>query len=153
MKRYLGILGVLFSIALNVAFVGSYAYQRVSRRQTFVYEALQLSPAQRAQWLSGRDRFIEKIDRIGNNITGLQLKLIDAVAVDPVDRGSIDATHDRIRAEQQLMQQTVVEHLLEEKAIINPEQRKEFFAVLKRRIQTQSRPGPPWFSRDRTRQP
>jgi Spy/CpxP family protein refolding chaperone len=154
MKRYLGVLGILFSIALNAAFVSAYAYQRVTaaQRQTFAYEELHLSPAQQAQWLSGRDRFIEQVNRIGSHITGLQLDLIDAVAANPLDRNRIEAVHAQIRARQQEMQQAVVEHLLGEKTIITPEQQRKFFDVLKARIQAESRPGPPWIPRDSSRQ-
>jgi Spy/CpxP family protein refolding chaperone len=154
MKSYWGTLGILFSIALNVAFVGAYAYQRVTagQRQTFVYEELQLSPTQQAQWLSGRDEFIGQVNQIGNRITGLQLDLIDAVAANPLDRSRIEAVHGQIRTQQQEMQQAVVEHLLGEKTIITSEQQRKFFDVLKARIQAESRPGPPWIPRDSSRQ-
>ena len=153
MKPYIRTLGVIFSIALNVAFVGAYAYRTVTARPTFAYEEIQLDSAQRAWMVSSRDRFIETIDQIGNNIIGLQVGLIAAIAAEPADRNAIDARLDQIRAQQQLMQHTVVEHLTEDKEILNPDQRKQFFAVLKRRIQSQSVPGPPWLPRDRTRQP
>jgi Spy/CpxP family protein refolding chaperone len=152
MKRYLGILGILFSIVLNVAFVCAYAYQRITSRQRFAYEELQLSAAQQAQWLSGRDQFMEQVNRIGSHITGLQLDLIDAVAANPLDRNRIEAVRAQIRARQQEMQQAVVEHLLGEKTIISPEQQRKFFNVLKERIQAESQPGPPWIPRDSSRQ-
>ena len=58
MKPYIRTLGVIFSIALNVAFVGAYAYRTVTARPTFAYEEIQLSSAQHARMVSGRDRFM-----------------------------------------------------------------------------------------------
>ena len=152
MKHYIRTLGVIFSIALNLAFVGSYAYRALISRPTFAYEELRLDENQRVRMMSSRDGFIGAIDRIGNNIVGLHVDLIDAIAADPPDRKAIDGRFDEIRSQQQSMQRVVVEHLLEDKGILRPDQRQQFFAVLKQRIRSQGMPGPPWVPRDRKRQ-
>jgi hypothetical protein len=153
MKHYIRTLGLIFSVALNVAFVGSYAYRTLTRQTTFAYQEMRLDAAQRSRMASSRDRFIATIDHIGNNIIGLHLELIDAIAAEPADRGAIDAKFEQIRSQQQSMQRAVVEHLMEDKSILDPGQRTEFFTVLKQRIRSQSMPGPPWLPRDRKRQP
>jgi Spy/CpxP family protein refolding chaperone len=102
--------------------------------------------------MSSRVRFLGNIDRIGGNIIDLHVELIDAIAAEPADRGAIDAKFEQIRSQQQSMQRAVVEHLMEDKSILDPDQRKEFFAVLKQRIRSQGMPGPPWVPRDRKRQ-
>ena len=153
MRHYVPTLGIIFSVALNLAFLGSYAYRMLAQRSGYVYEEVQLTPDQRSRIIAGRDRFIVTIDQIGNNIIDLQVELIAAIAAEPADRNAIDARLDQIRAQQQLMQHAVVEHLTKDKEILKPDQRKQFFAVLKRRIQSQGVPGPIWLPRDRTRQP
>lgn len=153
MKHHIRTLGIIFSVALNVAFVGSYAYRMLTRRPTFAYEEMRLDDDQRARMISSRDRFIGTIDRVGNSIIGLHADLIDAIAADPPDRKAIEARLDEIRARQQSMQQVVVEHLLEDKGILRPDQRQQFFTVLKQRIRSQGMPGPPWLPRDRKKQP
>ena len=152
MKHYIRTLGVVFSIVLNLAFVGSYAYRALMSRPTFAYEELSLDASQRARMMSSRDRFIGAIDRIGNNIMGLHVGLIDAIAADPPDRKAIDGKFDEIRSQQQSMQRVVVEHLLEDKGILRLDQRQQFFALLKQRIRSQGMPGPPWLPRDRRKQ-
>jgi Spy/CpxP family protein refolding chaperone len=145
MKHPIQTLAIIFSVALNVAFIGAYAYRMLSPPRTFAFEELRLDADQRARMVSSRDRFIGKIDNIGSSIIGLQAGLIDAIAADPVDQAAIQAKLSEIRAQQQLMQQTVVEHLLDHKSILRPDQRQQFFAVLKQRLRSQGMPGPPWM--------
>lgn len=153
MKHPIRTLAMIFSVALNVAFLGSYVYRMLTPAPTFAYEELRLSDAQRARMMSSRDRFIARIDQIGDGIIGLHTKLIDAIAADPVDQSAIRAAIDDIRTQQQSMQGTVVEHLLEDKTILSPDQRQQFFAILKQRVRSQGMPGPPWLPHDRKRQP
>lgn len=151
MKTFLRTLAIIFSAGLNVAFVGSYIYQMLTRRPTFAYEEMRLDSDQRPRMISSRDRFIGSIDRVGNRIIDLHVGLIDAIAADPLDRTAIQAKVDEIRMQQQSMQQLVVEHLLEDKGILRPDQRQQFFGTLKQRIRSQGMPGPPWLPRDRKR--
>jgi hypothetical protein len=148
MRRYLPTLGIVFSVALNLAFLGSFAYRTFAQPTGYAYEEVQLSPDQRAYMVAGRDRFIETINTIGNSIVGLQVQLIDAIAADPLDRSAVDATVGQIHDRQQAMQRTVVEHLIADKSILTSDQRKAFFEVLKRRIRSQSAPRPPWMPRN-----
>ena len=152
MKHHIRTLGAIFSVALNIAFVGSYAYRTLTSRPTFAYEEMRLDDDQRARIISSRDRFLYNIDRIGNDIVGRHADLVDAIAADSPDRTAIQARLDEIRSLQQSMQQVVVEHLLEDRGILRPAQRQQFFALLKERIRSQSLPGPPWLPRDRKRQ-
>jgi Spy/CpxP family protein refolding chaperone len=149
MKHYAWTLGVVFSITLNLAFVGSYAYRTWPGQRGYVFEEVQLMPEQRSRMIAGRDSFIATIDTIGNTILGLQIQMIDAIAADPEDRRAIDATVDRIRSQQQTMQLAVVEHLLADKSLLHPDQRKEFFSILKARMLAQGAPRPPWMPRNR----
>jgi Spy/CpxP family protein refolding chaperone len=153
MKHYARTLGVVFSITLNLVFLGAYAYRAWPREQRYAFEEVQLSPDQRAKMIEGRNEFIAAIDRIGSSILGLQVRMIDAVAADPEDRRTIDATVGEIRIQQQEMQRTVIEHLLQDKQLLTPDQRKEFFSILKARVRAQGTPRPPWMPRNQQQTP
>jgi hypothetical protein len=152
MKHYLRTFGLVFSVALNVAFVGSYAYRTLTKRPTFAYEELQLNADQHSRMVSSRDQFIRAVDQAGNNIIELQLELIDAIAAEPAYPATVDAKLEQIHSQQQSMLRVVVEHLMEDKSILDPAQKRKFFGLLKQRIRAERMPGPPWLQWDRTRQ-
>jgi Spy/CpxP family protein refolding chaperone len=139
------ILAVIFSVALNIAFLVSYGVRKLGERPKFVYEELELTKDQLKQIQSTRPHFLGAIDEIGDKILNRQVELIDLVAADPVDRQAIESKFQQMRELQESMQQRVVEHLLGNKQLLNPAQRAKFFAVLKSRIQKQGAPGPPWM--------
>lgn len=139
------ILAVIFSVALNIAFLISYGVRKLSDRPKFAYEELDLTRDQLEQIQNTRQHFLGIINEIGDRILNRQVELMDLVATDPSDRQAIDLKLQEIRVLQQSMQQRVVEHLLGNKQLLNPAQRAKFFAVLKSRIQEQGAPGPPWM--------
>jgi Spy/CpxP family protein refolding chaperone len=149
MKHYIRTLALIFSVALNIAFVGSYAYRTLTKRPAYIYEEIRLDPAQRARMISSRDRFLATMNPIGNRIIEQQVELIDTIAKEPADRSAIDVKLDQIHSQQQSLQTAVVEHLMEDKNILDPSQRKQYFALLKQRIRSQSLPQPPWLPHDR----
>jgi Spy/CpxP family protein refolding chaperone len=145
MKRYIKTLAVIFSVALNLAFLAGYGIRRFANRPKFAYEELDLSKEQQQRMQETRDRFLRALNEIGNGIVRRQIETIDLISADPVDHGAIGAKFQEIQALQQTMHQRVVEHLMEDKQIFTPTQQAKFFAVLKTRIQEQSIPGPPWM--------
>ena len=132
MKQSIKTLAVIFSIALNVAFIASYGLRKLGDRPKFAYE-------------NARGRFLHAVDEIGDRIINQHIELIDLIASDPVDARAIDKKFEGIRSLQQSMQQRVLEHLSEDKKILTLEQQAKFFAVLKSRIREQGAPRPPWL--------
>jgi Spy/CpxP family protein refolding chaperone len=145
MRKSIKTLAVIFSVALNVAFLAGYGIRKFSDRSKFAYEKLDLSKEQQERMKEARDRFLRALNDIGNGIVSRQIETIDLIAEDSVDRPAIEAKFNEIQSLQQSMHQRIVNHLLEDKQIFTPEQRAEFFAVLKSRIREQSAPGPPWL--------
>jgi Spy/CpxP family protein refolding chaperone len=145
MRRYIRTLAVIFSVALNLAFLVGYGVRVLSDRQKFAYEELDLSKDQRDSIEAGRDRFLRALNEIGDRIIAAHLELIDLTAADPTDRQAIEAQFQEILTDQLSMQRLVMEHLLEDKQMLNAEQRAKFFAVLKSRIRVLGAPGPPWL--------
>jgi Spy/CpxP family protein refolding chaperone len=144
-KKNIKILAVIFSIALNIAFLAAYGVRALRDRPKYVYEELDLSKDQQARIEAGRDRFLLALDEIRDKMASAHLEMIDLVAADPADRQSIEAKFEKIREGQRSMQSLVVEHLLEDKRILTADQRTKFFAVLKSRIREQAAPGPAWL--------
>ena len=145
MRRHLITLAVIFSVALNLAFLVGYGFRKLGDRPRFAYEALDLSKDQRARIEAGRDRFLRALNEIENRIIAKHLDLMDLIAADPIDRQAIEGKFQEIHSIQQSMQRKVLEHLLEDKQILTPAQRAKFFAVLKSRIREQGAAGPPWL--------
>jgi Spy/CpxP family protein refolding chaperone len=144
-KRHIKTLAVIFSVALNIAFLAGYGLRRLGDRPRFAYEELNLSEDQRTRFEAGRDRFLHAINDTGNKIIEKHLELMDLMAGDQTDPQAVDGKFQEIHALQQSMQRNVMQHLLEDKQILTPEQRAKFIAVLKDRIRAQGAPGPPWI--------
>jgi Spy/CpxP family protein refolding chaperone len=145
MTRHIKTLAVIFSVALNLAFLVGYGIRWYGERTRFAYEDLDLSQDQRVRIEAGRDRFLSALNDTGDRIIAKHLELMDLIAADPIDQQAIDARFQEIHTTQHSMQNLVVAHLLEDKQILTAEQRTKFFALLKSRIQAQGAPGPPWL--------
>jgi len=154
MKKNLKILAIIFSVALNIVFIGSYFYYRsgplaVTGRQAnhnrLLYEELNLSRAQLERFGPLRDRFHAFVNEQGRKIKARQLELIDLLAGEAPDRRAIAAKRKEIQTLQRQMQTRVIDHLLEESGIFTPEQRRKFFALIKGRIGKSGGPRPRWM--------
>lgn len=144
-------LGVVFSLTLNLAFLGAFAYHRFVRAESHarnpiapvpVYEQLDLTPQQRHAFVARREELRRQIGRLGGEFARLQGELIDLVAAPTSDRDAIDTKQEEIRLIQASVQSEVIEHLLAEAALLRPEQRQRFFALVKERIATTGGPAP-----------
>jgi len=145
MKQSIRTLAIIFSVALNIAFLAGYGIGKFNEKSKFAYEELNLSQNQRGRIQDARDRFLLSLNEIGNGIANRQIETIDLIAADSVDRRAIDSKFEEIQVLQRSMHQKVVGHLLENKQILVPAQQAQFFAVLKSRIREQGGPHPPWF--------
>jgi len=147
MSRELKKLGVIFSVVLNLALIGTFAWRKLADQPRFAYEEVGVSAEQRLQLEAGRDRFLEVVNQVADGMIQHHVELLDLLAADSADDTAIQAKLDEIRTKQKAMQQAVVSHLLESRQVLNPDQQKQFFAVLKDRIRSQGVPGPPWLPR------
>jgi Spy/CpxP family protein refolding chaperone len=154
MKRNLATLGIIFSVVLNVAFVGSFLLQesglfsraaRGTPRSCLLYEELNLTPEQLEKFAPLRDDFHAFVDLRGRQIKSKRLELIDLLAIGEPARKEIDAGQKEIRVLQRRMQAKVIDHLLEESKILTHEQRERFFALIRARIEKSAAPRPRWM--------
>ena len=144
-------LALVCSVALNLGFVGMCAYNLLNRplastprecpftsEYTHLYAALGLSPTQLERIEPLAKDFHEKAQIIGTQIVELRNKLVDAMAREDADINALDAIHQSIALRQTAMQQLVVSHILEMKAVMTSEQRDQFFSAMRRSFQTQN---------------
>jgi len=154
MKKNLKLLAIMFSVALNIVFIGSYFYHRsellhVASQQSEpdhpLYEELDLGRDQLDRFEPLRESFHAFVKEQGREIKTRQLELVGLLAKEKPDRQAIGAKQEEIQALQQQMQAKVIDHLLEESKILTPEQRQKFFVLIKKRVEKSDGPRPRWM--------
>ncbi len=150
------------SIALNLAFVGAYGYHRLAgmdpsgggtASEPRLDDQLGLNPDQQERFARGHAAFLDLLAEVGAEIKQRHLELIDRIAQEPTDREAIHRAQEQIRAQQRHLQAEVVDNLLEEAAVLTPEQRRLYFARIKARIEEARRPAPTWLRDGDERKP
>ena len=145
MNRQVANLAIIFSVVLNIAFVAGYSIQRFSNRPVPIYGDLDLTETQRARLENAHRQFVEKIQSAGRNMVELHSQLIDVVAREGRNSKTLDAKLSEIRQGQGIMLQAIADHLLTEKEILSPQQRRRFFELLKERMRMYGTPGRRWL--------
>lgn len=140
--KNLKILVLLGSLALNAAFVAAWAAsslrgERPCGREGGIgcplYRQLEVSPE---QWKEIEPRLKDYQDRSREYcvcIDRAKNELIDLVSAPEIDRAALEAKQKEILANHQKMQSELVDHLVAEKKILNPEQQARLFGLLKSR--------------------
>ena len=154
MKENFKTLAIIFSVVLNIVFIGSYFYHKADllplighrgKHNRFLLEELNLSRKQLDRFEPIRDRFHAFLGQQGHAIKDKQLELIGLLAKENPDRAAIDLKQKEIQTLQRQMQAKVIEHLLEESGMFTPEQRKRFFELMRERIEKSDGPRPRWM--------
>ncbi|MBI5439708.1 MAG: periplasmic heavy metal sensor [Deltaproteobacteria bacterium] len=152
MKANLRRLGIVFSVFLNVAFLGTYLYRELPRwlrpevsSHALPYQALQLTAEQLRAFEPLRDAFHAQLRQVGGELQGEQLRLLGLLAKPDPDLAAIHAGQARVSELQRVIQDAVIEHLLQQNRIFTPEQQVRFFQVLRERIEGADLGSPPWL--------
>ena len=135
---------ILLSVALNVAFVGVWAFRAVRSHWPSgrgeagavwcpLHRRLDVTDEQWRQIEPRLNAFRKDSQSLCKHINRLRREMIDLIAGEHPQRRTIAAKQEEIRAGQRRMQELVVEHLLAEKEVLTPEQEKELFDLLRRR--------------------
>ena len=143
MKGSLGKLLLLGSLVLNISVLATvgYLYQRESgswlspfgvkmAKDHFIFEELALSPAQMSAMKARARLFRAEIDRGRQAVTAKRLALLTLMRADPPEVAAINTQIGEINALQGEMQQKIAAHMLEEKALLGPEQQKKFLDLI-----------------------
>lgn len=146
MRRKIGMLLVIVSVALNVAFVAVWATHAIPRHlcrwgrgesdEGIWCPLHRRLGATEAQWQEIEPRlrtFREATQKVCADVNQSRDELIALIAAPEVDRAAITAKQEEILAGQRKMQSLVIEHLLNEKETLNADQQETFFRMLRRR--------------------
>ena len=162
MIKNLKTLAIIFSVVLNIVFIGSYFYHKSDqypltghqgKHNRFFIEELNLSREQLDRFEPIRERFHAFLSQQGHAIKDKQLELIDLLAAvrprsyakENPAREAVDVKQKEIQTLQRQMQAKVIEHLLEESGMFTPQQRKRFFGLIRGRIEKSDGPRPRWM--------
>lgn len=141
----------LFSLALNVAFVGVWAVlvfeapraaDRDEEGHTIwspLHCELGVTPEQWRQLEPEVRTYHERAQTIREDLGVLRSELIELIAAENPELDAINAKHEEIRARQKQMQELVTGHLLTKKEILTSGQEQELFDMMLER--TYPRPG------------
>ncbi len=102
-------------------------------------EQLNLTPEQTKQVEASRTRMKENIDQLRSELKGESEASADLMAAVETDAEAIDAQLSKLAGGRQQMLHAIVEHYLDVKAVLAPEQQEEFAKVIRRVL---SRGGP-----------
>lgn len=144
MKKKLGMLLILVSVCLNVAFVAAWLAHRIPVRgcarhgiRTECPMHVQLGTTE-PQWRDIEDKlavFRESSKPLCAEIQRNRLDLLNLVAMPEPDRAAIRAKQEQILEGQRQMQEKAIAHLIGLAATLTPEQRKRLFDLLRKRSQ------------------
>jgi len=100
----------------------------------FMRRELGLSDEQAAQWKPLREKFQTNLARLRPALQAKRVELVQLVAAPEPDRARIDAVAAEIQALQAELQKECIQHLLDEKKILNPEQQRKFLETIRARL-------------------
>ena len=153
MKGNLKILIFLFSIILNIVFVGTYAAYKFQinpgeRKDDNLtkplFLELDLTPEQLTRFKSERDKFHPQLQALEQEITRKQIELIEILSIDAPDPQALAIKQNEIQELQAAAQDRVIVHIRQASAILSPEQRTRFFHLIRKRIEASVSSCPPW---------
>lgn len=154
MKVNLKALIFTFSLVLNVVFIGIFAahtipiFDRDRKADELVkppFLQLDLTAEQLARFKSDKDKFIGELHEMGQAVGKKQIELIDLLAASPPDERAIKIKQEEIQQLQAATQDRVIDHLVQESSLLNPEQRTRFFQLVKKRIESSVQAYPPFM--------
>ncbi|MEN6622525.1 MAG: Spy/CpxP family protein refolding chaperone [Smithella sp.] len=141
-KRRGLILILILSLSINAAAVMTVGYHYLQNKcfiskqpcllkqtSNHLYQSLGLTEAQSAKMIPLSHSFHSRISKLEAAIKEKRSSLVDKLEGN--DTGQVEALRLEIAALQQEMHKEVIGHILETGKILNPEQKKQFFTLLK----------------------
>jgi Spy/CpxP family protein refolding chaperone len=147
MKKRLLILGLTFSVAINIGVLGSAGYSRLKicgkershqegehSPMSFLGKELSLSQSQAREMESLRKALELKMEEIREQLRDKRVQLVNLLMEAEADHEKINIRLNEIESLQTELQKLVIDHLLQEKKILSPEQQKKFFSIISKRL-------------------
>jgi len=144
MKKNIGLLLIILSVGLNVAFVAAWLMRRMpiggggchgNPDGCSMHVRLGATEPQWREMEARLTSFRESSKPLCAEIQRYRLEMLNLVAAPEPDRAAIRAKQEQIIEGQRQMQEKVIEHLTGLAATLTPEQRKKLFDLLRERSQ------------------
>jgi Spy/CpxP family protein refolding chaperone len=146
MRRKIGILLVVVSVALNIAFIAVWATHAIPRHlcrhgrdgqregvSCPLHRNVGVTEAQWHELEPHLQEFRQASRTACAEVNEDRAALIDLIAAPRIDRAAIKAKQDEILEGQRKMQSLVIDHLLREKETLDATQQETLFRMLRRR--------------------
>lgn len=133
---------LVISVLVNLGVVGAAGYRALIQDRpgaTDLPSRLELDAAQRSRWHSLEQNFVRELDAGWQEIARHREALVREVFSERPEPARIEAARARIAEVQVQQQQRVIAQFLQEREILNTEQRRELVDVLLREEQAAPR--------------
>ena len=142
MKKNLLILGLIFSVAINAAvltkighhWLGKDKEERYHPSMSYLYKELALSESQLKKMELFRKSLESRMKGIKKELREKRVDLVDLLTESEPDRKKINEKLIEIESLQGNLQRLIIEHLLKQKTVLDPEQQKMFFSLIEKRF-------------------
>lgn len=104
--------------------------ERSAKIQGYLDLIPDLNETQRRQVQAIREVFLPKVDGIRKNLYLQRAELAEALFAEPCDRAEIQSISEQIIRFQSELENEVIEHILEEKELLSPSQKRKFFEII-----------------------
>ncbi len=148
---------LIFSLAINAAILGvcGYHYYRytcaapsaycpLSPGDRHFYQGLGLTDSQLERMAPLAHTFHARLDKLSRETEKKRELLVNLLSREEVDSGRIESLRKDMADIQDQIQREVITHLLDVRKILNPEQKEQFFALLRRSMKQENN----WFSKN-----
>jgi hypothetical protein len=135
---------LMISLVMNTAFVAAigYAYlhnpvrprsvtRHLSERDHHFYELLGLSQAQMKKMIPMAGSFHERLNRLHADMAGKKDAMISELSGERRSLDQVETVRRQIATIQNKIQKTVIAHILDVKTILDADQQKRFFNLLR----------------------
>lgn len=136
------LIGFLSALLLAAAVLyGLYRHYRRNRSgsadiQGYLDLIPDLSSEQRQRVQEIRRVFLPRVADIRRNLRKNRAELADLLFCEPSDRSKIDEVASDIISHQKNLEHEVIEHILEEKELLTPSQRRNFYRIIVEQFST-----------------
>jgi septal ring factor EnvC (AmiA/AmiB activator) len=153
MKKKVIIYALLILTVVNLAALGTFLFHRFrscarTRAEHVpaegfeqIKQELSLSAEQVVKFQGFRKAFHSELDSLTAQQNGLRRQLIQELGSATPSRERLSEINGRINRLQIEAQERVIDHLLDVKAILNPEQQTKFLSIMLQRLTSSTGPG------------
>ncbi len=142
---------LIVSVGINVSFVAGFVFVKYKHHREGHEEdsvliglrgQLQLTDNQQKQIERLKNEMFNQVQNFQRDLTRQREILSELLAAPNTDQAAIMARLDRISTIQRTVQRIVVDHLLEEKKLLSPEQQEVFSQIIRQRVCPRGGHGP-----------